>query len=322
VICALTKMSSEHLYTGPIIDSHMHFWDIHGKPFGTTWSWIHNSDSHWAAKTKEEYAEKLQRNYLFDDYLQDIKDQNVVDHVHVEGASDEPLSEIKFIESLREKHGGKPSVQVARANLGAPEFPQLLQELRKTPSVKGIRQLLNWDEERTGLRLADRDYFRDAEFLRNFDGIAAAGYSFDLHVWPHQGQDAYSLVRSNPKVQFVVDHAGLPYGFLDTSDKVLPLWRSHVEQLAKFDNTVMKISGLCMTIHDVDVDHFRPYVDFIVNTFGPNRCMFASNFPVDRVRTSFANLCNVIKKCVNHLPTNDQKSLFHDTAHRVYQFGK
>jgi len=217
------------------------------------------------------------------------------------------------------KNHGYPQGLVAKADFYDPKIKEKLAFQAKYPQVKGVRYLLNWDEN-PKYRMAERGgEMTDPKWRESFALLEKYNFSFDLHIWPHQVDDAADLIKNFPNIQFIVDHTGLHKGYLDESNEALEQWKLCLKKLATFSNVNLKISGLSMTHHSVDVQTFFPFVTGAIDAFGVDRVMFASNFPVDKMQTSYSNLVNTIKECVKSFSKNDQKKIFHDNAIRIYR---
>jgi len=308
-------MSSKN-YDGPIIDVHMHLWDLENRPDGVFYPWLKGSTqdkSHMGGD-----LDSIRKNYLLEDYLADIKDLNVIKSVHVQAECGDDKAETTWLANVA-KNGQYPHAIVARANLADENIEDILAHHSKHSSVKGVRHLLNWDDHNEGIRAADRDYLKDERWNKNFALLEKYNLSFDLHGWYTQFDDAIQLIKQHPKTQFILDHTGLPKGYLDPSEDALQGWRNAMTKISKYPNVAVKLSGLSMTHHNVTVDTFKPLIVFTVQTFGVDRCMFASNFPVDKMQGSYKNLLTVIKESLQDFSYEDQKKIFHDNAIKIYR---
>jgi len=295
---------------------HQHFWDLENKPHGVFYPWLKGptqSESHMGGD-----LDSIRTNYLIEHYLEDTKDLNVVRSVHVQAECGDDKAETNWLTSIAELHGF-PHAIVARANLADDNIEETLAYYTRHPAVKGIRHLLNWDDDNEKIRFADRNFLNDESWIKNFHLLEKYGFSFDLHCWYTQFDEAIELIKKYPKVLFILDHTGLPKGYLDPTPEALQGWKDAMERIAAYPNVVVKLSGLSMTHHNVTPEVFSPLIKYTVQIFGANRCMFASNFPVDKMQGSYSNLLNTIQESLKHLPIDDQKKIFHDNAIRYYR---
>jgi len=293
---------------------------LENKPFGCTWEWLkgpHQIEGHMAAKDSES-MKKMKTSFGISTYLEDIKNNNVVKSVHVQAECSNAKGETEWLQSIADAKGFPHGI-VAYANFADDDVDQLLEFHSKFKNVRGIRKLLNWDDEKASLRVPEKDYLKDPKWRKGFALLAKYNMSYDLQIWYTQMDDAFELAKEYPNIQIILNHTGLPMGFLDPSENAIQGWQNGMKKLAQCPNVVVKISGLCMTYHDVNLKNFKPLIDFTISCFGVERCMFASNFPVDRLNTTYDNLFVVFKECVKDLPADHQKKLFHDNAIKYYR---
>ncbi|UUZ77194.1 amidohydrolase family protein [Polaromonas sp. P1(28)-13] len=162
------------------------------------------------------------------------------------------------------------------------------------------------------------------------------GLSFDAWLFYHQLPDLADLLGDFPDTPVVLDHAGGILGIPPHTDRaeVFSTWRANLQALARFPNLTVKIGGLGMlyggwdfhTREDppssTDLAHaWRPYVETCIELFGPTRCMFESNFPVDQQTCGYGTLWNAFKRITLDYSRADKAALYHDTAARVYRLG-
>ena len=278
-----------------IVDSHHHLWSLSGSN-GHTYKWLGPASQGGAAWHVAGDIEQLKQNYLLDNYLQDANNAScrVVKSVHVQAEADDPLAEVKFLEDIAQNNpGGFPHAIVAHANLASPELPHLLESyVRDHPKVKGVRQLLNWSTTNPRLSMTDRgDYLTDRTWLEGFQLLTSHSLSFDLHIYPSQMIDAAKVARQHPNATIILDHCGLPLdGAKDFSG-----WQEGMKHMAEQSNVVCKLSGLVMFNHQWSKEIFAPYIRECLNLFTPKRCMFGSNFPVDRLNITYEDVFKVYR---------------------------
>ena len=203
---------------------------------------------------------------------------------------------------------------------------------------KGIRHATGWHRDVAirnshsnpveHLMLAD-------DFQEGFAVLGEMGLSFDAWCYHTQIDEFVALARSHPGVTIILDHFGGPLGigpYEGRGDDVYAEWREKVTPLADLPNVFFKLGGINMKINgfgwhrrerpassDELVDRTGPYYDYCINTFGAERCMFESNFPVDRESVSYAILWNAFKKIAADRTEQEKDDLFIETARRVYR---
>lgn len=202
---------------------------------------------------------------------------------------------------------------------------------------RGIRARPTWHEDirvhasgqgRAGL-------LREADFQRGASCVGKAGLTLDLWVYHTQLSDVEHLAARCPETPLVLNHCGGPLGigpFEGRRQEVFETWRTSIIALAAFPNIYIKLGGLGMprigfgferaefpVESEVLAKAWAPWIETCIEAFGPRRCMFESNFPVDKVSTSYLILWNAFKRIAKGCSAADQAALFHQTAADVYK---
>ncbi len=166
-------------------------------------------------------------------------------------------------------------------------------------------------------RFAKRpDLADDETFRRNFAALDERGLSFDLQVFAGQMEGAARLAADFPGTTFILQHAGM---LEDLSDSGRAAWRAGMEKLAAEPNVVSKLSAFGTFIHQNDPAHIAMVIKDTVDLFGAERCLFGSNFPIEKLWTNYAALIAAHRDAVAGYSPEEQKAIFHDTAARVYR---
>ena len=141
---------------------------------------------------------------------------------------------------------------------------------------------------------------------------------FDLLVFQQQMAEAAEIVRENPDILFVVEHSGVPDLQLG---EPYERWRANISLLAALPNTVMKISGFGMRAHSTawSMERIKPFITTMIDLFGPKRCVFGSNFPLDKVCVSYKQMWQDFDDATKGYSDDERNALFHDNAVRVYR---
>jgi L-fuconolactonase len=203
---------------------------------------------------------------------------------------------------------------------------------------RGVRHSGNWDADPIiGNGAPGPGVYRRADFRAGLARLTAMGLSLDAWVFHAQLQDAVDLARAFPGTNIVMGHVGgvLGYGpYAGRRDEVFRSWRASVTELAKCPNVTMKLGGMMMraALYDYGAAErpvtseelaalWRPYMETCIELFGPKRCMFESNFPVEKMGVGWAALWNAFKRIAARASPDEKRALFHDTALRVYRLG-
>jgi predicted TIM-barrel fold metal-dependent hydrolase len=184
--------------------------------------------------------------------------------------------------------------------------------------MRGVRMQLHWHENETYRFAARPDLAADPNVRRNIAHLADYGWSFDLQVFAPQMADAAALAAACPKVTVVLQHAGM---LEDLSEHGWAAWRAGMKALAAQPNVVTKTSALGTFIHRNDPAHIAAITRETVAIFGAARTMFGSNFPIEKIWTSYEELVDAHADAAAQLPPADRQNLLHDTAMRIYRLG-
>jgi predicted TIM-barrel fold metal-dependent hydrolase len=296
--------------TVPIIDPHQHFWDL-----GANYHpWL--CDEPMIPFRYGDYA-TLRQNYLPADYRRDAAGFDVVGTVHVEAEWDpaDPLGETRWVSALAEAEG-LPSAIVAQAWLHHDAAADVLAAHAAFPRVRGVRQKPAAAPSPESARRGAPGSMDDPRFREGYSKLAPLGLSYDLQTpWWHLDA-ALDLAEDFPATQIILNHTGLP---ADRSAEGLGAWRRAMAALARAPNVALKISGLGQPGKPWTVEANGPIVRDALAMFGIERCMFASNFPVDGLCADFATIFAGFMAITADLSDDDRKMLFHDNAARLYR---
>jgi predicted TIM-barrel fold metal-dependent hydrolase len=177
---------------------------------------------------------------------------------------------------------------------------------------------LHWHENPLYRFAARPDLCADPVIRRNVGRLADYGWSFDLQVFAPQMAEAAALAESCPKVTFVLQHAGM---WEDLSPEGRAAWRAGMARLARCPNVVSKLSGLGTFIHRNDAAHIAAVLEDTVAVFGAERCLFGSNFPIEKLWTSYRDLVDAYRTATARLRPEQRDAIFAATAKRVYRLG-
>ncbi|HEY7946003.1 MAG TPA: amidohydrolase family protein, partial [Casimicrobiaceae bacterium] len=176
---------------------------------------------------------------------------------------------------------------------------------------------------------------RDKKFREGFAVLAKLGLSFDAWLLEPQLPDLIDLARAFPDTTIVLDHVGTPLGigrYAGKRDERFGVWKDAIATLSKCANVVVKVGGLPMPFagwklrmaeadppSQVLAEQWKPYVETCIAAFGAERCMFESNFPVDRFGCDYVALWNAFKRIARNYSATEKTALFSGTAKRVYR---
>jgi predicted TIM-barrel fold metal-dependent hydrolase len=312
----------------PIIDTHHHLWDRAG------------------------------HRYFLDEYLADARTgHNLVASVFMEcdsmyrAAGPEelrPVGETEFVAGIAamSDSGRYGPVRVAAGIVGFADLTLgdrveavLEAHLRAGGGrFRGVRHSAAWDASDVigNSRTATGPHLlMQADFRAGLRRLAALGLSLDAWAFHPQLADVVDLARSVPDARIVMGHVGGPLGYgpyTGKRDEVFARWKAGVTELARCDNVVMKLGGMMMRLAAADYRTlpapptsaelaalWGPYIETCIELFGANRCLFESNFPVDKMGIGWAALWNALKRIAAGASADEKRAMFAGTARRVYR---
>jgi predicted TIM-barrel fold metal-dependent hydrolase len=281
-----------------VVDAHHHLWDLDRLRYP------------WLQGPPAPGVPRLQRNYLVPDLLADAGEVPLVASVHVEAAHDpaDPVAETRWLQGVSDA-SGFPHAIVAAARLDTPGVADVLDAHQEHRGVRGIRHMLDRDArgEQAPTTLLD-----DPAWRRGYRLLADRGLVFDLQVLPSQLARAAAVVAAEDVV-VVLNHGGYHVPADPDAERH---WRAGLRELARCPNAYVKVSGYDTV--DPTWSGFRAYLLTLLETFGPDRTMFASNFPVDGRTTTYRALVAACTEVAAELTDAQRDAFFAGTALRAY----
>jgi predicted TIM-barrel fold metal-dependent hydrolase len=290
-----------------IIDAHHHIWRRADLP------WL---DGPMQPRIFGPY-EPIRRDYAIAEYLTDIDGCDVVQSVYVQAnwAKERFEDEVAYVQEAADQTG-YPQGIVGYADIHAADVRPQLDRLTKYRAMRGVRLQLHWHENPQYRFAAKPELARDPTLQRNVNYLADYGWSFDLQVFAPQMKSAAELAAACPQVTFILQHAGM---LEDRSAAGWTQWREGMRRLAACSNVVSKLSALGTFIHRNDAGHIAAVVRETIEIFGAERCLFGSNFPVEKLWTTYADLVAAYRGALEPLGEEVARAAFHDTAARIYR---
>ena len=315
----------------PICDPHHHFWDFRA-------------------------ARIPYQRYLLHELAADITSgHNVRSTVFVEARSMyradgpeemRPVGEVEFVQGLAAASAnglygpGRAAATIighANLNLGDQVEPVLQALQAASPNrFRGIRHSVTWDAEvaNTAAHNAQGQLGAD-NFRAGARLLAKMGLSLEGWLYFRQLTELADFAKAVPDLTIILNHVGglIREGiYANRDDEILPIWRSGIAAVAACPNVVIKLGGMGMPANGFDwhtrtqpigseelAESIAPFMNYCIEQFGPERCMFESNFPVDKVSFSYNIMYNAFKRLSKDYSATERAAMFHDTAARVYK---
>ena len=285
----------------PFVDTHVHFYDLRRKDL--VYEWLQPEFVHPQLGDINAIKTLV---YSADAFLAESRFANVSNVVHVQaalGAAD-PVAETVWLEEMFQRTGC-PNAIVACADLQDPNVEEILERhVAASPRVRGIRDF------------AKGDYLVSPEWHRGYSLLERYDLLCDLDCSWENMSKARDVASKFPNSTMVLEHVGYPSS---RSDEYFRNWRTGLTALAEAENTYCKISGLGMYDHQWTVDSIKPWVLACLDVFGIDRCFFGTNWPVDRLYSSYDPIVNAYDEITKDLTLTEREALFFANASRIYR---
>ena len=237
--------------------------------------------------------------------------------MQAEHDDDSPVSETEWLQTIADNHNSKmPNAIIAFADFSKDNIVEILDRHQEYKNTRGIRQILSFNTDEPKYSHASEDFMKNSKWLNNFKNLKNRNLSFDIQIYPHQMDDAFNLAKDNHDILFILNHTGEP---CYQSEEYILHWENNMKKIADCENIVAKISGLGMFNPNWTIDSTKIFVEKTIEIFGIERCMFASNFPVDKIFNTFDNYWNSFKTITKNYSDNDKKMLFSSNAEKFYK---
>ena len=281
-------------------DTHVHFWDRRLPELGG-YAWLDPEAEH---PQLGDYGAIKTVRYWADDFVAETRFQNVGNAIHVQAALgiEDPVEETKWLQAFADRVG-VPQGIVAFVDLARADAAETIGRHREYANLRGIRDL-RYD-----------DYLTSEDWERGYAALEQHGLVCCDDPMVEVMADAARLVERHPGITYCVDHAGFPRR---RDREYFEEWKAGMRGLAALPNTVVKISGLGMCDHGWTVESWRPWVLECIDAWGTDRSFFGTNWPVDRLFSSYGDVLDAYRELIGDLTRDEQVALFSENANRVF----
>ena len=272
-----------------VIDTHQHFWRYQPKKH----SWINDR------------MKIIRRDFLPQDLIK-IFNENKINYC-VAVQADQSTSETNFLVELSETHSFIKGV-VGWVDLKSEKLESYLNTYKNKDIIKGFRHVVQ-DE-------SDHNFILRPQFLNGIKLLGKYDYCYDILVFPHQLGSVLELTKKFPNQKFVLDHIGKPY----ILDNFFYGWATLIREIGKLENVYCKFSGMI-----TEADHknwkkeqIEPYMDLVMESFGPKKLMFGSDWPVARLAVEYGDWAGLCREFISTLSDSEQAMIEGEVAIRAY----
>lgn len=291
----------EQAITPPFVDTHVHFWDHSVE--GLSWSWLEPDFEHPRVQSLHRYDAP---RFTTPELRREAEGSGLATVVHVQAArwNHEPERETAWLQRVGDEHGW-PDAVVGNCRLAAPDAAAVMERHAAFSRFRGVRDL-------TAAPQLD-----DPLLVEHVGAVGEHGGVVELLVSKEEFAATARVADAQPGVTIVIDHAGLP---VERTPEYHREWLRGMRELGRAANVVCKISALAGSVDPQwSVESLRPWVEGCVEAFGVERCMFATNWPIDKPYGTYVGLVDAYRQIVASWPAGEQEALLAGTAERVYR---
>ncbi len=283
----------------PFVDTHVHYWDLKDPKLAYAWlqpDWVHPilGDIDGLKVLK----------YMAPQFVAETRFQNVSKAVHVQAAIGiaDPVEETRWLQEQADETGFPHGI-VAHCDLAAPDAEETIERHLEHANMRGIRDFA------AGTNLDNPDWLRGLALMQPRNLV----FCIDT-VWEQMPEVA--RVADETGVTICIDHAGFPR---ERTADYLASWRRGMTAAATSEHVICKISGLGMCDNRWTVDSLRPWVLGCIDAFGVERCVMGTNWPVDRLYSSYGDVLDAYEEIIGDFSPAEQEALFSANAERIFR---
>lgn len=296
-----------------IIDAHHHLWDLQANHY----PWL------MARGVRRFFGDPapIQKNYLLSDLRSDAEGLGVVGSVHIQvGVADsDVVAETRWLQRVADEpvSNGMPNAIVAYCDLASAQTDDVLRQHLQSRNCRGIRQIVGRHIDDPMQRESDA-LIDNPTWCRHLARLSEFGLSFDLQLIPEQAERMARVLAAIPQLNVALCHCGSPW---DQTPDGLSMWRRGLKALAGLPNVYCKISGFGMFDPGWSVASVRPIIETCIELFGAERCLFGSNFPVEKLVSDYRRVWDAYDEVTQVCSVAERERLFGGTARDFYRIG-
>lgn len=284
----------------PFVDTHVHFIDL--KDPNLFYAWLQPDFVHPILGDID--GLKVLK-YMAEHYIAETRMQNVSKCVHVQAALGiaDPVEETRWLQEQADRLGFPHGI-VAGCDLAHPDAEETIERHMQYANTRGVRDF------------GEGDYLVNETWQKGYALLAKYGLVYCLDLVPEDLTNVRTLADLYPEVVLCVDHAGFPRR---RDEEYFQMWWRGMNEAAGAPNTVVKISGLGMCDNRWTVDSIRPWVETCIEAFGVERSFFGTNWPVDRLFSSYGDVLDAYAEIISGCSESEQEALFSKNAERIFR---
>jgi predicted TIM-barrel fold metal-dependent hydrolase len=286
--------------TIPFVDTHFHLHDLKRPELRYVWL-----ERDWVHPLLGDIDPLKSQHYWIQDFIAESRFSYVTKAVHVQAAlgTSDPVSETKWLQALADKFG-YPQALIAECHFDQPDAQSVLERQVQYENVRGIRDF------------GPGDYLMDPAWRKGFRLLGKFNLVSCIDTRPERAAKLADLANAHPDIPICVDHCALPER---RDPDYFKMWRKAIGEMAKAPTVTMKISGLGMCDNHWTLDSLRPWILSCIDLFGTSRVVFGTNWPVDRMYSSYPDVVNAYRTILGGFSTAEQTAMLAGNAERLFR---
>jgi len=293
-----------------IVDAHHHLWNLNKIHY--PWLMERGVKRFFGDPTP------IQQDYQVGDFIEDIGDLPVTGSVHIQVGADtsDSIAETRWLQSEAQRTPlGMPNAIVAFCDLTDENAEDILDTQAESGNLRGIRQIVGRSPAEDAIS-GSGALLDDPIWIDNLARLPSRQLSFDLQLIPAQLPAVTKVLGRIPDLRVALCHCGSPH---DQTEDGLAFWRSNLARFAELPNVYCKLSGFSMFEQNWDAERVRKTALTAIDIFGVDRCMFGSNFPVEKLYVGYNTLYSTYLDIAAEFSESEQQNLLAGTARRFYR---
>ena len=293
-----------------IVDAHHHLWNL--DRLAIPWLRPDSGERFFGNPAP------IRKNYLSQDFTRD-HGGTIQQSVLVEAGrpQEHARQEAAWLQQVID-YPGEPAALVAQARLESADLDEQLECLRALSAFRGIRQIIGRspaEDSKTGTG----QLLEDPDWRDGLGMLEHSGASFDLQLIPPQMEKLAAILACHEDLPVALCHCGSPWQLFGGYSEMGPVWRSGIRKIAELPRLHCKISGLAMFSRPWREEQVAEIIETVLECFGPERCMWGSNFPVDKLHVEYSGNLDRYRNALGILSSADQAQVFGESARRFYR---
>jgi predicted TIM-barrel fold metal-dependent hydrolase len=284
----------------PFVDTHVHFSDLREERLAYVWL-----EPEFEHPVLGDIGAIQAQRYWADDFVHETRFTPLTKSVHVQAALgiEDPVEETRWLQAFADRLG-HPHGIVGEVHLARPDAAEVIDRHLQYANFRGVRDF------------GEGDYPSDSVWRAGFANLEKHGLVACLDSAPETYASIKSLAQAFPNTVISLDHAGFPRA---RDDEYFTMWKRELTSLAEAPNVVIKVSGLGMCDNDWTVDSIRPWVMTCIEAFGVERSFFGTNWPVDRLYSSYVDVLDAYEAIISGFSLDEQTALMSANAERIFR---